>query len=226
MTNPISSFTTLVSAVVDYFEDDSTEFKGYIPVAIDLAEQRLSREIDSSHLKINTRLSTAAGARLITKPTGYKFAFNLRYVDPNGELRTLIKTTDSYIEDYWPWAGTSVGCPKYYSDYSASQFLIGPTVSNAGDFPLSYNGRPTPLTSTVSINVFTSTFSDLLFYSTLIEQAKFARQNSMVQILEGNYQSCLRSVVNEGRRERRDDALEPANTGSGQNTLNATIQNE
>lgn len=226
MTNPITSYTTLVSAVVDYFEDDSTEFKAYIPVAIDLAEQRLAREIDSSHLRLNTNVSSAAGARLINKPSGYKFAFNLRYVDPNGEIRTLIKTTDSYIEDYWPYGAASVGCPKYYSDYSASQFLIGPTVSNSGDFPLSYNGRPTALSATASVNVFTSAFSDLLFYSTLIEQAKFARQNSMVQILEGNYQSCLRSVVNEGRRERRDSGMEPTNPSGNQNTLNATIQPE
>lgn len=226
MTNPITSYTTLVSAVVDYFEDDSTEFKAYIPVAIDLAEQRLSREIDSSHLRVNTRVSCIPSGNLINKPTGYKFAFNLRYVDPNGESRVLFKTTDSYIEDYWPFGTTSVGCPKYYADYSQTQFIIAPTCSNSGDFPLSYSGRPTPLTASVSINVYTSSFSDLLFYSTLIEQAKFARQNSMVQVLEGNYQSCLRSVINEGRRERRDEGLEPANPQGNRNTLNATINPE
>jgi len=226
MTSPIGSYTTLVSAIVDYFEDDGTEFKAYIPVAVDLAEQRLAREIDSTHLKFNTNVSSTAANRLINKPTGYKFAFNLRYITPSGELRTLFKTTDSYIEDYWPWGNSSVGCPKYYADYSQTQFIVGPTVSNAGDFPLSYSGRPTPLTATVSINVFTSSFSDLLFYATLIEQAKFARQNTMVQTLEGNYQSCLHSVVNEGRRERRDSGLEPANTQSNINSLNGPIQSE
>ena len=148
----------------------------------------MSREIDSTHLRNNVNVSSAATARLIDKPTGYKFAFNLRYVAPNGDIRTLFKTTDSFIEDYWPYGTASVGCPKYYSDYSNTQFMIAPTCSNAGDFPLSYVGRPTPLSAAVSINVFTSSFSDMLFYSTLIEQAKFARQNSMVQALEGNYQ--------------------------------------
>lgn len=226
MTNPINSYTTLVSAVVDYFEDDGTEFKAYIPVAIDLAEQRLSREIDSTHLRTNTFVSCAPGENLINKPTGYKFAYNLRYTDPTGERKTLFKTTDSFIDDYWPWGTTSVGCPKYYADYSQTQFIIAPACSNSGQFPLSYAGRPMPLTATTSINVFTSSFSDLLFYSTLIEQAKFARQNSMVQTLEGNYQSCLKSVVNEGRRERRDSGLEPSNTQGNQNTLNATLTGE
>lgn len=163
MSNPVTSFTTLVSAVQEYFEDDSTEFLDYIPVAIDLAEQRLAREIDSTHLRVNTNVSCTPGSRFINKPTGYKFAFNLRYVAPDGELKILHKKTDSFIEDYWPWGETSVGCPKYYADYSNTQFIIGPTCSNSGDFPLSYSGRPIPLTASVSINVFTSSFSDLLF---------------------------------------------------------------
>lgn len=221
MTSPISSYTTLVSAVVDYFEDDSTEFKAYIPVAVDLAEQRLAREVDSTHLRINTNVSCVASSRFINKPTGYKFAFNLRYVAPSGELIVLKKTTDSFIEDYWPWASTSVGAPKYYADYSQTQFIIGPTCSNAGDFPLSYSGRPTPLTATTSINVFTSSFSDLLFHATLIEQGKFARHNSLVAMLENTYQTTLKTVVNEARRERRDSGLEPANPQANQNTLNS-----
>lgn len=226
MTSPITSYTTLVSAVVDYFEDDAAEFKAYIPVAIDLAEQRLAREIDSTHLRINTVVSSAAATRTLNKPTGYKFAWNLRYKDPSGELKTLFKTTDSYIEDYWPWANSSVGAPKYYADYSQTQFIIGPTVSNAAEFHLSYSGRPTPLTAAVSINVFTSSFSDLLFAATLIEQGKFARHNQMIATLEGHYQTRLQSVINEGRRERRDEGIEPANPQGNRNTLNATINPE
>jgi hypothetical protein len=225
-TAPITSFTTLVSAVVDYFEDDSTEFKNYIPVAIDLAEQRLSREIDSSHLKTQTNVSCTASSRFINKPTGYKFAYNLRYKAPTGEIKILEKTTDSFIEDYWPWAETSVGSPLYYADYDQARFIIGPTCSNAGDFPLSYTGRPTPLTATTSINVFVSSFSDLLYQATLIEQALFARQNSMVANLEGKYQVLLKSIVNEGRRERRDEGKEPHNPSGNRNTLNANVQPE
>lgn len=226
MTNPVTSFTTLVSAVVDYFEDDALEFKAYIPVAVDLAEQRLTREIDSAHLRFNTNVSCNASGNLVNKPSGYKLGFNLRYVDPTGETKVLLKRTQSYIDDYWPWGTTSVGCPKYYSDYSETQYIIAPTCSNAGDFKLSWSGRPTPLSATVSVNVFTSSFSDMLYYATLIEQAKFARQNSMVERLENNYQICLRDVVNEGRRERRDEGIEPTNQQSNRNTLNANIQAE
>lgn len=224
MTAPITSYTALVSAVVDYFEDDSVEFKAYIPVAIDLAEQRLSREIDSTHLRVNVIVSSLPANRIIEKPTGYKFAFNLRYKDPSGELKTLFKTTDSFIEDYWPWANSSVGSPKYYADYSQTQFIVGPTVSDAAQFHLSYSGRPTPLTAALSVNVFTSSFSDLLFAATLIEQGKFARHNQMITTLENHYQVRLQSIVNEGRRERRDNGLEPANTQANQNTLNAQVQ--
>jgi len=226
MTNPITNFSTLVSAVRQYYEDDGDEFTAYIPIAVDLAEQRLTRELDSTHLRTNTNVSCAASGNLISKPEGYRFAFNLRYIDPNGETRTLFKSTDSFCEDYWPFGTTSVGAPKYYADYSSTQFIIAPTCSNAGDFKLSYAGRPTPLTALVSTNVFTSTFSDMLYYATLIEQAKFAKNYTQVNMLEANYQVCLRDVVNEARRERRDSGLEPANTQANQNTLNANLQPE
>lgn len=226
MTNPITSYTTLVSAVVDYFEDDGTEFKAYIPVAVDLAEQRLTREIDSSHLRFNTNVSCAASGNLITKPSDYRLGFNLRYVDPTGEVKVLLKRTQSYLDDYWPWGTTSVGAPKYYADYSETQYIIAPTCSNAGDFKLSYSGRPPVLTALVSTNVFTTEFSDMLYYATLIEQAKFARQNMMVDRLEANYQICLRDTVNEARRERRDEGIEPVNQHSNRNTLNANITAE
>lgn len=222
-TAPITSFTTLVSAVVDYFEDDGTEFKNYIPVAIDLAEQRLSREIDSTHLKFQTNVSSVGNSRFVSKPTGYKFAFNLRYTKPDGEIKTLKKTTDSFIEDYWPWANSSVGCPEFYADYDQTQFIVGPTCSNAGDFPLSYSGRPTPLSATVSINVFTSSFSDLLYFATLREQAAFAKLYSQMDVLENKYQGLLKSVTNEARRERRDEGIEPHNPASNRNTLNGPI---
>jgi len=226
MTNPITSYSTLVSAVRQYFEDDGTEFTAYIPIAVDLAEQRLTRELDSTHLRVNTNVSCAAGGFIINKPSGYRFGFNLRYVKPDGKLQTLFKSTDSFCEDYWPYGAASVGCPKYYADYSATEFIIAPTCSNAGNFKLSYAGRPTPLSEAVSVNVFTSTFGDMLYYATLIEQAKFAKNYNQVNILETNYQTCLRDVVNEARRERRDSGLEPANTQGNQNTLNANIQPE
>lgn len=224
MVNPVTSYPTLVSAVQAYFEDDGTEFKAYIPVAVDLAEQRLTREIDSSHLRLNTNVSCDANGFTVNKPNGYRFGFNLRYVRPDGTIKTLFKSTDSYCEDYWPYGATSVGEPEYYADYSATQFIIAPTCSNAGDFKLSYSGRPEPLSQQVSVNVFTSNFSDMLYYATLIEQAKFAKNFSVVDRLEANYQICLRDVVNENRRERRDQGLEPANTQSNTNTLNGNIQ--
>jgi hypothetical protein len=209
---------------VDYFEDDAAEFKGYIPVAVDLAEQRLAREIDSQHLRINTVVSCSAGDRYINKPDGYKFAFNLRLTKTNGELKTLFKTTDSYCEDYWPWIEASVAEPKYYADYGNRQFVLAPTPNDNAPLLLSYSGRPTRLTATASVNVFTSAFSDLLFAATLIEQAKFARHNGMVKTLEDHYQLRLQSVVNEGRRERRDEGIEPHNSASHRNTLNGPIQ--
>ena len=163
----VRNFTTLVSAVVDYFEDDGTEFKNYIPTAIDLAEQRLTREIDTTGLIQNTNVSAATGNRLVSKPSGYRFGYNLRASTSTGEYITLRKTTFSYIEDYWPWANTSVGNPKYYADYSPTQFVIAPTPKANYDYPLSYAAKPVGISAGSSTNYFTDYMADALYYGAL-----------------------------------------------------------
>lgn len=215
----VRNFTTLVSAVVDYFEDDSTELKAYIPTAIDLAEQRLTREIDTTGLIANTNVSAASGNRIVSKPSGYRFGYNLRVSTSTGEFVTLRKTTLSYIEDYWPWANASTGNPKFYADYSPTQFIIGPTPKANYDYPLSYAAKPVGISATSSTNYFTDYMPDGLYYGTLIEMAKFARQNSMLQSLEQSYQNCVQTVINEGRRERRDEGQEPSSPQDNRNSL-------
>lgn len=215
----IQNYTTLVSAIVNYFEDDSVEFKAHIPTAIDLAEQRLVREIDTYGLVTNSVVSTTSATRLLSKPNGYIFGFNIEVVLSNGEERNLQKSTASYCKDYWPWANTSVGTPKYYADYSDTQWILAPTPKDNGPVNLSYASRPSGVSTGVSTNYFTKRMPDTLYYASLIEMAKFGRQNSMLQSLEASYQNSIQTIIGEGRRERRDEGMEPASPSGNRNNL-------
>lgn len=218
MTN-IQDYPSLVSAMVNYFEDDSDEFKSFIPSAIDLCEQRLTREVDTTALVTSTVVSTAAGNRLVTKPSGYRFGYNLNVQLSNGEFRTLTKSTKSYIEDYWPWFNTSVATPKYYADHGTTQWVLGPTPRESRPARITYATRPTGISAANPTNYFTNYMADALYFGTAIEMAKFARQKTMLQFLEPAYQNCIQTIMGEGRRERRDEGMEPASPAANRNDL-------
>ena len=122
----IVNYTTLVSAITQALEDDSQETANYIPTAIANAEYRLLRETDFTGVEVTTVVTATVSNRLVNKPNGYRLGKSIRYTTSAGLLQDLKKNTVSYCEKYWPYANTSVGNPKYYADYSNSQFLLSP----------------------------------------------------------------------------------------------------
>lgn len=214
----ISDYSSLTQAVIDVAEDDSAEFAVYIPTAIDLAEVRLSREMDTLGLVHVATVTAQSTSRLLTKPTGYKNGQDLIYVNAStGEQTVMKKRTYSFIVDYWP-ISTSVGHPKYYADVDVSTFMIAPTADASIAMTLRYEGRPSALTSANPSNYFTEQCSDALFYATLTEMMKFARNSTMQQLYEQEYQNARDTIINEAKRQRRD------NSGTPNNPSTNTIQ--
>lgn len=214
----IESYSSLVSAVSEVAEDDSAEFLTYIPTAIDLAEVRLSRDIDSLGL-VHTAIVTAQpSTATLTKPTGYKNGQDLSFVDPSTGQRVVMKKKHySYILDYWP-IPTSVGVPKYFADVDATTFILAPTCNASIAMTLRYEGRPTPLTTSAPTNWFTSNCPDALFSATMVEMSKFSRNYALKDLYEGAYAAAVQSLLNEARRARRDNSGNPQ-IGGDVNTL-------
>jgi hypothetical protein len=208
MADRITSYNTLVSAVVEANEDDSAEFLQFIPTAIDLAEQKISREMDTLGITFVATVSASTGDPYLTKPSGYKTGQDMWYTTSTG--RTLVrKKTYSYVMDYWPVA-SSVGEPKYYADVDNTRFIVAPTPVSAFNFEVRYQGRPTPLTTSNQTNYFTDFCSDALYYATMVEMAKFMRNYKMLEVYQGQWENSRVTLVNEARRQRMDNN---SNTG-------------
>jgi len=215
----IDSYTDLVQAVRDAAEDSGNEFEEYLPVAIDNAELRLTRELDTYGLKFVTSVVASASNPFLVKPNGYRLGFHLSYVDPNTNRKTVLrKKTDDYLDDYWPQV-TSVGTPKYYSDIDNSTFRIAPATSVNAECELHNSRRPDILTSANQTNYFTDFCSDALFYATMMEVASWQRNPELFNYYQQYYVAARDAINNEGRRQRRDDGTPVNNPEAGQNTL-------
>jgi len=218
MSSPISSYSTLVTAILDIAEDVGDELISYIPVAIDNAERRLTRELDIQKLVYTSTVTVTAGTPTFPKPAGHKVTHYLRYTDPNtGRTAVLRRKTDDYLDEYWPQA-TSAGTPVYYSEENASTFRIVPCASADSSIQIKGVRRPTALTSANPTNAFTSAVPDALFYSTMIEISMWQRNASLKQDYSEMYVSTRDNLNNESRRARQDDGA-PANNLKSQNTL-------
>lgn len=107
------NYTTLVSNIQSFMEDDSTEFVAAIPTIITQAEeiifQRLPnlpcyRSITSGTLSSGTFEYTVANARMIRQVS----------ITNSSVITYLDHRIDSYLRDYWPNTSTQ-GTPRIYS---------------------------------------------------------------------------------------------------------------
>src|SRR3990167_4888712 len=219
MAGRITGYTTLVSAVVEAMEDDGAEFSTFIPTAIDLAEQRMTKELDSFGIRMVATISGTASVNLLNKPSGYRLGHTFTFTASNGEITQLRKRQRSFIEDYWPFGNSSVANPKYYADYSSNQFIICPSPDSDYNFDLSYEGRPTVLAAGASVNYFTSVLSDSLFYATMKEINLFAKNYQAAEIWDKQYISTMIANNNQGRRERAAEGFIPESPSPQINTL-------
>lgn len=215
----LQSYSGLVENIQEALEDDSQEFQDYIPTAIKLAQFRISRETDQENVELNIVVSGTAGQVTIAKPSGYLLNKTLSFVDANGQIKVLRKQTKSFINRFWIYGATSVGEPKYYGDYSNSQFMLAPTPDLAYNYECTYVSRPAGLSVGNETNVFTTWIPDALFHASMVEMCRFSRNGELLQYHEAGYINSMQAVNNEARRARREDGMQPLNPNVQVNTL-------
>jgi hypothetical protein len=206
----ITDYATLVQAVVDAAEDDGTEFATYIPIAIDLAENRLYRDLDLTGVVSYVSIGTSA-TQYVPKPTGFKTPKSLSYLETytsasasHTRYKPLVFVGETFLMDFWGDRSIT-GTPKYYSSHGETQLIVAPKPVGAATFELAYNGKPTELSSSNTTNYFTRYCPDALFFATMGEMMVFAKNTQEIQIWEGKYSAAIEMLRNEGRRERGDD---------------------
>jgi len=215
----IVSYNTLVSAITEALEDDSSETAAYIPTAIANAEFRLLRETDFTGVEMTTVVTATTGNRLVNKPTGYRIGKSVRYTTSVGTLENLRKNTVSFCEKYWPYANTSVGNPKYYADYSNTQFLLSPTPDASYPITVTHVVKPTSLSAGNQSNTYIEWMPDALFHASMSYMADFARNGELKQYHEQSYVNVMVGANNEARRGRRDEGMQPGSQNVQVNTL-------
>lgn len=212
----MDNYNDIVSAVQTTAEDTSAEFVAYIPTAIQLAEERLFRNL-SIDFSSTTSVTTTNFVTTVAKPTGHRVTHNL-YISVSGEKRRLVKKTEDFIYSYWPNSSTT-GVPKYYADADVDNWILAPTPNSAYTITCEIVAKPAALSTLNTTNIFTEYYIDVLFYATMSAMADWMKDDAMKAKWDGLTNNAIDTINNEGRRYRQDDATNNNNPTGGRNIL-------
>lgn len=226
----VVTYSTLVQQIKDTMEDDSTEFSNAVPDFIRRAELRLTREMDTHGLTQYFTSNFTKGEAFLAIPSTNLIVKNINYLtsatttldngrvaSPNTRISLLVRTKE-YVEDYWP-VRTSTGLPKYYTHFMQDQILIAPAPISAFAAEIELVIQPSTLSVGNETNYYTTFCENALFYATMIEACYFNKNSTAVQLWDQQYQREIITIVNEARRNRRDDMSKPDSPAGGPDTL-------
>lgn len=209
MTLP-NNYTNIIAAVQELAEDDDTEFVAYIPTAIFLAEERLFKDLNLRRKKELASVSLAAESNTVTKPTGYRYGYSVVAEDASGNKILLKKCTEDFLDDFWP-NEADLGTPKYYTDDDEDNFRVAPTPETAYTIKITYNKKPTALSTSNLTNYYTEYYPDALFYAVMSAMAEYMKDYSVRQVWEDKVQLALQGGLIEAKVYDKEDGSPKTN---------------
>lgn len=138
------NYTELSAALVSWTEDTSNEFAAEIPVFVRQVETIVYQAIDFPALRKNVTGNVTASNKYLATPSDYLSTFSLAVVDGTGEYHYLLNKDVNFIREAYPTA-TSTGIPKFYGNFDANTFILGPTPDSSYQMELHYSYYPESL---------------------------------------------------------------------------------
>jgi len=219
------AYAYLKTDIINTAENESTEFSDQISYFVNRAEDRLVKELDDSGLDYYTSVTLSTGNPNVTLPSGALVVRNVTYkTSASSNIIPLLQRPYEYAIDYWPYASTSTGTPRYYSRKNNTEIYIVPTPASTVVGEVHYTKSPLALssatgTSATTSNYFSEFCYNALFNACMIEATMFMKSWNNTPLWEAQYKNSIDALRNQARRTRRDDMETPANPGGGPDTV-------
>ena len=166
------TLTTLTNAITTYTQNLETSFVAYIPTMILQAEDRIYKQVILPSNRKNAAVVFTNGTITAPLPSDFLAPF---------ELRTIVASTGAYepvdyvdvslIRSAYPIPSTT-GTPRWYSIYSDTTMILGPTPGAGVSGWFNYFYKPASITTATTSWLGTNAEMCLL-YACLSEAATF-----------------------------------------------------
>jgi len=188
------NYSSLVSQIQNFSEDDSTELSNEIDNIIAQAEemifQRLPslpcfRQSSTGTLSVGTADYTVANARMIRQVT---------VTDSSSNRIFLNHRVDSYLKDYHPISATT-GQPEMYSTKSAGTsgtiITLAPTPSATLAYQIDFIAPETGISSSNTTTWIGNNAENVLLMASLYETSSFLKAEEMLKLYKGKFDEAI-----------------------------------
>ena len=197
------NYSSLVTNIKNFVEDDSTEFDTSIPTIITQAESMIFgrlpnlpcyRKKQSGNLVIGTKEYSVDGARMIRQVSVTRGDSDVVY---------LKHRIDSYLRDYTPNASTS-GVPFMYATRDATtagiRVLLAPSPSATLAYEIDFIGLETGLSPTNANSWIGDNAEQVLLTASLLESSSFLKATDSVNLYKAQFDEAVALFQQEMQR--------------------------
>jgi len=186
----ITNFTDLQSTIADYLA--RTDLTSQIPLFIQLAENRLRRDLRIRPMLKVVTTPTIAGNPKVALPSDFLEMRDLHV--ESSPIQTLVYQNPSNFYRNTKASTADSGSPKFYT-VMGSDFQFAPIPDSAYTLKMVYYAAPTYLSTSNSSNVFLANSPDLLLYASLGEAEPYLMNDARVQTWASLYDRGLNSLT-------------------------------
>lgn len=196
MAAPITSYATLVDAIVDRMNDSALD--DFAPEFIQLAEALFNRELNNLDMEGTATLDLTSAATTVSLPTDYKGLRSL-HLDDHGPLTQL-----GPVDFQTRWADDSRAEPEDFAIFGGV-IHFGPMPDGDYTATMTYLRTLTGLSATSTTNWLLEQHPDLYLYGALT-QAEFRGWNDdRLPMLGTLVDNTIVSINKHDARKRRGD---------------------
>lgn len=191
----INNYTNLKNEINTWLA--RSDLTAYADTFIDLAEERLSRDLRIRAIEATMNVTLASGVGTI--PSDY---VQMKHVFISGSpVQPLEPKETTWIFDRFP-VRSSDSKPRYVGE-DGSNFVFGPFPDSNYVLGGAYWKKPTALSTAVATNEWTDNCPEALFYACLCESAPFLRDDERVILWEGKYQAAVQRIMRAEKKRTR-----------------------
>lgn len=167
------SYTDLTTKIQQELQNSETTFVANIDMFIRQAEQNIYRKVNIPDLRKNSSGTLTASDRFLAKPTDFLSTSSLAVIDGSSEYHFLLPKQQDFIRECYP-SITATGLPKYYANFDAEYFILGPTPDSGYSVQLHYFYDP-PSIVTTGTSWLGDNAEDALLWGSVVEGYRYLK---------------------------------------------------
>ena len=188
------NYTSLVSQIQAFMEDDSTELQSSIDDIITQAESMIFQRLPSLPCFRNSELGNFVIGTVGYTISGARMIRQVEVTDSQSSNFYLDHRIDSYLRDYHP--NTSItGTPEMYATSSATtsgiKIIVAPTPSATLTYQVDFVAPETGLSSSNANTWIGDNAENVLLAAALFETSAFLKATETLQLYKAQFDEAI-----------------------------------